>query len=99
MLMNAFFDSQFSYCPLIWMFHKRSINAKINNIQFRALRLIYRDENATFEELLTKDGSVTTHQHNLQNLAIEMFKSINGQSSIFSINEDLGSENVSAHTR
>ena len=24
-LMNAFFDSQFNYCPLIWMFHSRNL--------------------------------------------------------------------------
>ena len=27
-LMNAFFKSQFSYCPLIWMCHSRIINKK-----------------------------------------------------------------------
>ena len=29
--MNAFFTSQFSYCPLTWMFHSRKLNIKINN--------------------------------------------------------------------
>ena len=27
-LMNAFFTAQFSYCPLIWMFHSRKLNNK-----------------------------------------------------------------------
>ena len=27
-LMNVFFNSQFSYCPLIWMCHSRIINKK-----------------------------------------------------------------------
>ena len=31
-LMHAFFDSQFSYSPLVWMFHSRRINTKINNL-------------------------------------------------------------------
>lgn len=62
MLMNAFFNSQFSYCPLIWMFHSRSINANINKLHFRALRMVYRDYVTTFEELLNKDNSVTIHQ-------------------------------------
>ena len=30
-LMNSFFNSQFSYCPLIWIFHSRIINNKINH--------------------------------------------------------------------
>ena len=28
--MNAFFNAQFSYCPLTWMFHSRNLNNKIN---------------------------------------------------------------------
>ena len=30
MLLRAFVESQFSYCPLIWMFHSRTVNDKIN---------------------------------------------------------------------
>ena len=30
MLSRAFIESQFSYCPLIWMFHSRTLNNKIN---------------------------------------------------------------------
>ena len=26
---NTFVMSQFSYCPLVWMFHDRSVNKKI----------------------------------------------------------------------
>ena len=29
-LMNAFFRSQFSYCPLLWMCHSRALDNKIN---------------------------------------------------------------------
>ncbi len=32
LLMNSFIKSQFSYCPIIWMFHDRTLNAKINKI-------------------------------------------------------------------
>ena len=28
-LMKAFITSQFSYCPLIWMFHSRTLNNRI----------------------------------------------------------------------
>ena len=40
-IMNAFFNSQFSYCPLIWMFHSRLINNKINRLHERCLRIVY----------------------------------------------------------
>ena len=64
-LMKAFITSQFSYCPLIWMFHSRNLNNKINRIHERALRLVYQN-NLSFSELLDLDNSVTVHQNNLQ---------------------------------
>ena len=58
MLMEAFVCSQFSYCPLIWMFHSRKIEHRINSIHKRALKLVYQDFlDLTFKELLTKDKS------------------------------------------
>ena len=65
-LMKAFITSQFNYCPLIWMFHSRQLNNRINKIQERALRLVYKDNKLTFNDLLKLDNSVTIHQRNLQ---------------------------------
>ena len=73
-LMKAFVTSQFNYCPLIWMFHSRQLNNRINKIQERALRLVYRDNKLAFDDLLKLDNSVTIHQRNLQILAAEIFK-------------------------
>ena len=103
-LMNAFFNSQFSHCPLVWMSHSRSINTKINNLHFRSLRMIYNDANASFQELLFRDKSVTIHQRNLQFLAIEMFKVARGMSpdfmnEVFPLNHNLNTDNISARTR
>ena len=73
-IMKSFVTSQFSYCPLIWMFHSRPLNNKINSIHERALRITYQDNTCTFQELLNKDNSVSIHHRNLQVLATEMFK-------------------------
>ena len=81
--MNAFFDSLFAYCLLVWMFHSRILNTKINNLHYRALRIIYRDETSTFDELLKKDGSVTIHHRNIRALATEMYKVLNGLAPTF----------------
>ena len=59
------------------MFHSKKINNRINSIHERALRVVYRDYNAGFSELLSKDKSVTIHQRNLQLLATEIFKTKN----------------------
>ena len=73
-IMKAFINSQFGYCPLVWMNHNRKINNRINRIHERALRVVYNDDNATFEQLLEKDNAVKIHDRNLQVLATEMFK-------------------------
>ena len=73
-LMNSFFNSQFSYCPLIWMFHSRIMKNQINRLHGRCMRLIYGDKMPSFEELLGQDKSVSIHTSNLQMLATEMFK-------------------------
>ena len=42
-LISAFFISQFSYCPLVWMFCSRGLNNKINILHFISLQIVYRD--------------------------------------------------------
>ena len=73
-LINSFFTSQFSYCPLIWMCHSRTANNKINKLHERCLRIVYNDEKLSFKELSQTDKSVPTHIKNLQVLATEMLK-------------------------
>ena len=65
-LMKTCFTSQFSYCPLIWMLHSRTLNNTNNNIHERALRLTYKDNQPSLKDLLEKDRSVTGHHKNLQ---------------------------------
>ena len=72
--MKCFVTSQFGYFLLIWMFHGRRLNNKINSIPERALRITYQDHKSTFQELLNKDDSVSIHHRNFQVLATEMFK-------------------------
>ena len=55
--MKAFITSQFGYCSLIWMFHSRNLNNKINRIQERALSLVYQN-NLSFSELLDLDKTI-----------------------------------------
>ena len=72
--MKAFILSQFGYCPLVWMFHSRKLNQRINRIHERALRIVYKDNVSSFSELLIKDESFTIHERNIQTLAIELYK-------------------------
>ena len=74
LIMNAFISSQFGYCPLVWIFHSRELNNRINRIHERSLRIVYNDKQSTFEELLERDKSVTIHHSNIRKLAIEIYK-------------------------
>ena len=77
-LIQNFFNSQFHYCPLVWMFCSKTSNEIINKLHERSLRILYKDDSASFKELLTKDNSVTIHIHNIRLLAIEMYNAKNG---------------------
>ena len=70
-LMKAFIEFQFGYCPLIWMFHSRRLNNKIYKRHERALRLVYKNKTLCFVELLIMDNSFTVRHRNLQKHAID----------------------------
>ena len=74
LLMNAYFMSQFGYCPLVWMSNSRKLNSRINGLHKRALSLLYNDFSSSLSELLEKDKTLTIHHRNLQTLAYEIFK-------------------------
>ena len=93
-LMNAFFNAQFSYCLLTWMFHNKKLNNKINKLHERCLRIVYNNNTSTYEELLETDNSVSVHFRNVQALAIELYKVVNGFSpdimkDVFPLSENL----------
>ena len=82
-IMKALIESQFQYCPLVWMFHSRMINNRINKLHERAFHLVYKDDQHIFQQLLDKDNAVTIHHRNLQNQAIEIYKLQNNLSPKF----------------
>ena len=78
--MDAFFKSQFSYCPLSWMFHSRTSNSKINRLQEICLHIIQSYNTSSFTDLLEIDKSVSVHYRNIQDLATELQKFVNNGS-------------------
>ena len=45
----------------------------VNKLQLKALKIVYKDNFSSFEELLSKDKSATVHQKNLQILPTAMY--------------------------
>ena len=74
-------ESQLGYCPLVWMFHSRSLNNKINRMHERASRITYNGKSSSFRKLLEKDNFVTKHHRNIKILATGSYKFLQGLSS------------------
>ena len=72
--MSAFVICHFSNCLVVWMFHGRKLNVRINSLDERALLVVFREFDSSFEELLRRESSTTLHQQNLQNVMTEIFK-------------------------
>ena len=77
-VMKEFIESQFNYCPLIWMFHSQTTKKKTNRLHERAFRIACSDFKSSFEGLLVKDYSFSIHERNIQNLSAEIYKFLNG---------------------
>ena len=73
---NSFIMSNFDYCPLIWMFTSKTSLSKLENIQKRALWLVFDDYQSGYTDLLQNVNVPGINIMLLRYLAIEVFKSI-----------------------
>ena len=51
MLMKSFVEDQFGYYPLVFVFHGRELNRRINHIHERSLCIVYKDHNSSFRRI------------------------------------------------
>ena len=79
-LFKPFIKVQFNYCSLLWMFCPRSSNNLIKKIHKRALSLTSEIDDIPFNELLSINNEVSTHNKNIQTLLIEVYKNLDGLS-------------------
>ena len=75
---KVYFESQFKFCPLEWMFHGRQVNNKINRLHERALRMIYEYSTFSFDTLLGKYMSFSVYDRNIQQPSLKMYKVTKG---------------------
>ena len=68
---NSFIVSNFNYCPMVWHFCGKVNNDKIEKIQERSLRILYRDYDASYEELLKRVDGATMLTARLRIMALE----------------------------
>ena len=52
-------NSNFNYCPLVWIFSGAKSLNKVESLQKRALRFFYENYVSSYEELLQNAGKET----------------------------------------
>ena len=80
LIFSSSIKSQFTYCPLIWMFCTKRSLRRTNNIHKRRLRLIQQNCRSEFERLLENANEKSVHQKCIEFLLIEVYKYLNGLS-------------------
>ena len=74
MTVKALTAFEFGYCPLVWMFHSRKLNSRVNKLHERALRIVDQDYASSFTEVLEKNNWTTIYNRNTQLLPTKLFK-------------------------
>jgi hypothetical protein len=79
----SFIMSNFNYCPLVWHFCGEVNTKKVEKIQERALKFIYEDYSASYDELLSKSKLPSLKGRRMRSLAIEVYKVINKECPVY----------------
>ena len=74
LLINSYIISNFSYCPLVWIFSSTQSLNKIKNLQKRDLGFLYDDFEASYEDLLSKGGNSKMNVRRSRTLCVEIYK-------------------------
>ena len=82
-LYNSVILSQSNYCCIAWMFCSKTLQNKINQIQKRALRIVYNEPNLNLDKLVELDEGTTIHIKNIIALLTEVYKTSRGENPIF----------------
>ena len=76
MIYNSFVASNFNYCPLAWHFCVVSYRNKMEKIQERCLRIVYKDYDSSYDRLLEMANTTSLAISRLRFLLLEVYKSI-----------------------
>ena len=78
LIFKSFISSNFSYCPVSWMFCGKTNLNKLEKLQERALRFVYRDTTSPYDSLLKRGNFLPLSVHRIRCLGIEVYKCYRG---------------------
>ena len=102
-LLESFVNSNFNYCPLVWLFCSPESSRKIDRIQERTLRKLFDDYTSDADTIRGKANKTSICIERYRKLSLEIFKTINNlnpeyMKDIFVKNQDpYGLRNNSRH--
>ena len=64
-IIKNFVESQFKYCPIVWLFHNRRTNNKTDRLHEKTRRIFYDNDVSTFDQLLDMDKSFCIYHQNI----------------------------------
>ena len=76
-LFKAAILPQLTYCSTVWHFCRASDRRKLERLQERALRTVFKSRSDSYENLLIQANLPTLYNRRLQDIAILMFKAKN----------------------
>ena len=76
LLFSSFVLPMFQYCPFVWMFSSKMAHNLVNSTYRRALCAIVHNFSLNARDLLRETGSLDIHTRNLNQIFIEVRKSL-----------------------
>jgi len=82
-IFRCFVLSHFNYRSLVWNFCGRVHTARIERIQYRALKFVYNDFDSSYDKLLTFTKIPTLELSRKRTILVEVYKAVNKLSPSF----------------
>ena len=76
---QAFVLSAFNFCPVIWHFCSEANTKKLEKLNYRALRHVYKDYESDHEEILAKDKSIPLQLNRMRQITLEVYRILSKQ--------------------
>ena len=78
-LYQSFIVPHFNYCAETWNLCSKSATTKLEKLNERALRFVYRDYSSSYEMLLKQSGYQTLLNQRLAKIVTTVYKVVNRQ--------------------
>ena len=75
-IFRCFILSHFGYCNLVWHFCGVSNTAKLERLQYRALKFVHQDWNSSYEDLLERSQLPTLELARTRSILLEVYKAV-----------------------